>query len=87
MDSVALLLAHHRPTLRVVAFNWGPWKGAGMVDEGLEQAFRRRGISFLQLEEGGDFFVNELTRGDKHNVVAIAGSKQRLEQLLSGSLR
>jgi hypothetical protein len=58
-----------------------------MVDEGLEQAFRRRGISFLQLEEGGDFFVNELVRGDKNNVVALAGSRQRLEQLLSGSLR
>jgi acyl transferase domain-containing protein len=87
MDSVALLLAHHRPEVRAVAFNWGPWKGAGMVDEGLEQAFRRRGISFLQLEEGGDFFVNELARGDKNNVVAIAGSRQRLEQLLSGSLR
>jgi acyl transferase domain-containing protein/NAD(P)H-dependent flavin oxidoreductase YrpB (nitropropane dioxygenase family)/NAD(P)-dependent dehydrogenase (short-subunit alcohol dehydrogenase family) len=86
MDSVALLLAHHRPELRVIAFNWGPWKGAGMVDEGLEQAFRRRGISFLHLEEGGEFFVNELIRGDKHNVAALAGSRQMLEQLLSGSL-
>jgi acyl transferase domain-containing protein/NAD(P)-dependent dehydrogenase (short-subunit alcohol dehydrogenase family) len=86
MDSVALLLAHHHPELRAVAFNWGPWKGAGMVDEGLEQAFRRRGISFLQLEEGGEFFVNELLRGDKHSVAALAGSRQMLEQLLSDSL-
>jgi NAD(P)-dependent dehydrogenase (short-subunit alcohol dehydrogenase family)/acyl carrier protein len=87
MNSVAQVLAHRQPETRIIAFSWGPWKGAGMVDEGLEQAFRKRGISFLQLEEGGSFFVDELTQGNRPNVMAIAGDLQKLEQMLSGSLR
>ncbi|MDR2106368.1 MAG: SDR family NAD(P)-dependent oxidoreductase [Coriobacteriales bacterium] len=83
MDSVAHILAHHRPEIRTLAFNWGPWKGAGMVNTGLEQEFNRRGISFLQLEEGGGFFVNEILRGTRHGIVALAGSKEGLEKLFA----
>jgi acyl transferase domain-containing protein/NAD(P)H-dependent flavin oxidoreductase YrpB (nitropropane dioxygenase family)/NAD(P)-dependent dehydrogenase (short-subunit alcohol dehydrogenase family) len=82
MDSVAQILSYQRPELRTLAFNWGPWKGAGMVNEGLELAFRKRGVSFLRLDEGGTFFVDEITRGDKHNVVAMAGDRQKLEEML-----
>jgi NAD(P)-dependent dehydrogenase (short-subunit alcohol dehydrogenase family) len=83
MDSVARLLAHQHPEIRAVAFNWGPWKGAGMVNAGLEQEFRKRGVAFLELDEGGDFFVNELTQGSDHGVVALAGDKRGLESLFA----
>jgi acyl transferase domain-containing protein/NAD(P)-dependent dehydrogenase (short-subunit alcohol dehydrogenase family) len=83
MDGVAHILTHHRPELRAVAFNWGPWKGAGMVNEGLEQEFRKRGVAFLQLDEGSAFFVDELTRGSEHGVVALAGDKRGMESLFA----
>jgi acyl transferase domain-containing protein/NAD(P)H-dependent flavin oxidoreductase YrpB (nitropropane dioxygenase family)/NAD(P)-dependent dehydrogenase (short-subunit alcohol dehydrogenase family) len=83
MDNLALLLDSKYPDLRVVAFNWGPWKGAGMVNTGLEQEFRRRGIAFLPLEEGSGFFANELIKGDKYGVVALGGSKKGLENLFA----
>jgi hypothetical protein len=86
MDSVALLLAHRHPEIRALAFNWGPWKGAGMVNEGLEQEFRRRGIAFLTLDAGGDFFVNEIMRGDKCGVVGFAGSKEGLDNITAALL-
>jgi acyl transferase domain-containing protein/NAD(P)H-dependent flavin oxidoreductase YrpB (nitropropane dioxygenase family)/NAD(P)-dependent dehydrogenase (short-subunit alcohol dehydrogenase family) len=86
MDNVALLLAHHRPEIRALAFNWGPWKGAGMVNEGLEQEFRRRGIAFLTLDAGGDFFVNEIIRGNKPGVVGFAGSKEGLNNITAALL-
>jgi acyl transferase domain-containing protein/NAD(P)H-dependent flavin oxidoreductase YrpB (nitropropane dioxygenase family) len=86
MDNVALLLAHHHPEIRALAFNWGPWKGAGMVNEGLEQEFRRRGIAFLTLDAGGDFFVNEIVHGDKCGVVGFAGSKEGLDSITAALL-
>jgi acyl transferase domain-containing protein/NAD(P)H-dependent flavin oxidoreductase YrpB (nitropropane dioxygenase family) len=86
MDNVALLLARHRPEIRALAFNWGPWKGAGMVNEGLEQEFRRRGIAFLTLDAGGDFFVTEIIRGDKPGVVGFAGSKEGLDSITAALL-
>jgi acyl transferase domain-containing protein/NAD(P)H-dependent flavin oxidoreductase YrpB (nitropropane dioxygenase family)/NAD(P)-dependent dehydrogenase (short-subunit alcohol dehydrogenase family)/acyl carrier protein len=86
MDNVALLLAHHHPEIRALAFNWGPWKGAGMVNEGLEQEFRRRGIAFLTLDAGADFFVNEIIRGDKCGVVGFAGSKEGVDNIAAALL-
>jgi NAD(P)-dependent dehydrogenase (short-subunit alcohol dehydrogenase family)/acyl carrier protein len=86
MDNLALLLAHHHLTLRTIAFNWGPWKGAGMVNESLEQEFRRRGVAFLKLDEGSAFFVNELTRGNCSGVVGLAGSKEGMESLAAAML-
>jgi acyl transferase domain-containing protein/NAD(P)H-dependent flavin oxidoreductase YrpB (nitropropane dioxygenase family) len=83
MDNIALLLDDKYPELRVVAFNWGPWKGAGMVNAGLEQQFRNRGIAFLPLEEGSSFFANELINGDKHGVVVLGGSKRGLVNLFA----
>jgi hypothetical protein len=86
-DTVAKILSQKKPDLRVVAFNWGPWKGAGMVNSGLEEEFRKRGIAFLQLESGGDFFVTELEQGSESNVLAIAGYEQELEALIEKSLQ
>jgi acyl transferase domain-containing protein/NAD(P)H-dependent flavin oxidoreductase YrpB (nitropropane dioxygenase family) len=86
MDSLARVLAHHRPEIRTVAFCWGPWKGAGMVNTGLEQEFRRRGVAFLELEEGSGFFADELTRGDGNVVVALAGDGQAMVDQLFAAI-
>jgi acyl transferase domain-containing protein/NAD(P)H-dependent flavin oxidoreductase YrpB (nitropropane dioxygenase family)/acyl carrier protein len=83
MDLTARLLERKRPNLRVLAFNWGPWKGAGMVNAGLENEFRKRGIAFLELDAGGAFFVNELTRGTEPSVLAISGKEQEVSKLIA----
>jgi acyl transferase domain-containing protein/NAD(P)H-dependent flavin oxidoreductase YrpB (nitropropane dioxygenase family)/NAD(P)-dependent dehydrogenase (short-subunit alcohol dehydrogenase family)/acyl carrier protein len=83
MDLAARILERKRPGLRVMAFNWGPWKGAGMVNAGLENEFRKRGIAFLELDEGGTFFVDELTKGTEPSVLAIAGKEQEIGKLIA----
>lgn len=48
---------------RVVAINWGPWKGKGMIDRALEQDFLKRGVTLIPLAEGAKAFLNELRYG------------------------
>jgi malonyl CoA-acyl carrier protein transacylase/NAD(P)-dependent dehydrogenase (short-subunit alcohol dehydrogenase family) len=86
-DIVAQILGQKKPELRVVAFNWGPWKGAGMVNAGLEDEFRKRGIAFLQLDSGGEFFTREILQGTESNILAIAGNEQELQTLIDSALQ
>lgn len=86
-DLLAQVLSRKKPALRTIAFNWGPWKGAGMVNSGLEDEFRRKGISFLQLDSGGDFFVSEIIEGSESNVLAIAGVERELSTFIQQALR
>ena len=37
---------------RVVALDWGPWAGGGMVDAGLEREYERRGIGLVDPDDG-----------------------------------
>jgi acyl transferase domain-containing protein/NAD(P)H-dependent flavin oxidoreductase YrpB (nitropropane dioxygenase family)/NAD(P)-dependent dehydrogenase (short-subunit alcohol dehydrogenase family)/acyl carrier protein len=66
---------------RILAFNWGPWKGAGMVSDSLEAEFARRGISLIPLKEGGAYFVNELKYG-KEDKIAVMGGKEEVLSFL-----
>jgi NAD(P)-dependent dehydrogenase (short-subunit alcohol dehydrogenase family) len=59
---------------KVMAINWGPWKGAGMVSASLEKEYERRGISMIPLEDGMETFVNELKYGNESQVLIMAGS-------------
>lgn len=86
LDTTARILRQRRPELRTIAFDWGPWKGAGMVNAGLENEFRKKGISFLHLDKGGAFFVDELTLGSDANVLAIAGDEKELEGFIKETL-
>ncbi|MDR3087837.1 MAG: SDR family NAD(P)-dependent oxidoreductase, partial [Azoarcus sp.] len=83
LDLAAQLLGRKKPELRVVAFNWGPWKGAGMVNAGLENEFRKKGIAFLELEKGSVFFVNELLGGDAPAVLAVGGDAGALSKFIA----
>ncbi|MBS1659925.1 MAG: SDR family NAD(P)-dependent oxidoreductase, partial [Bacteroidetes bacterium] len=58
---------------RVVAINWGPWKGAGMVSPALEREYERRGISLIPLAAGMEAFLNELKYGTESQVLIMAG--------------
>jgi NAD(P)-dependent dehydrogenase (short-subunit alcohol dehydrogenase family) len=87
MDAAAQVLDEKYPDLRILAFNWGPWKGAGMVNAGLESEFHKRGISLLHLEEGSTFFVNEITHGTEAGVVAIGGEEQEIGDFIRAMLQ
>jgi acyl transferase domain-containing protein/NAD(P)-dependent dehydrogenase (short-subunit alcohol dehydrogenase family) len=58
---------------KVMAINWGPWKGAGMVSPALEREYERRGISLIPLSQGMEFFLNELKYGHESQVLIMAG--------------
>ncbi|MCL2351843.1 MAG: SDR family NAD(P)-dependent oxidoreductase [Firmicutes bacterium] len=86
LDSAAQILKKRNPALRAVAFDWGPWRGAGMVNESLENEFNKRGISLIELDRGGEFFADELARGDEPNVLAMAIEPRAVTELLEGYL-
>ncbi len=45
---------------RVVAVNWGPWAGAGMVSNQLRQEYERQGIGLIPQDEGVDALLREI---------------------------
>jgi acyl transferase domain-containing protein/NAD(P)H-dependent flavin oxidoreductase YrpB (nitropropane dioxygenase family)/NAD(P)-dependent dehydrogenase (short-subunit alcohol dehydrogenase family)/acyl carrier protein len=57
---------------KVVAINWGPWKGTGMVSPSLEKEYERRGIALIPLQAGMETFVNELKYGTDSQVLIMA---------------
>jgi NAD(P)-dependent dehydrogenase (short-subunit alcohol dehydrogenase family)/acyl carrier protein len=58
---------------KVLAINWGPWKGTGMVSPALEREYERRGISLIPLKAGMEVFLNELKYGNESQVLIMAG--------------
>ena len=81
-DRTALALARSCPEIRTVAFNWGPWKGAGMVGSSLENEFNKRGIYLIELEAGCEFFANELMYGAESEVLGMPVSRKAAEDLM-----
>lgn len=59
---------------KVMAINWGPWKGAGMVSPTLEKEYTRRGIALIPLQDGMETFLNELKYGKESQVLIMAGN-------------
>ncbi|WP_443945528.1 SDR family NAD(P)-dependent oxidoreductase [Pedobacter sp. AW1-32] len=59
---------------KVMAINWGPWKGAGMVSPTLEKEYQRRGIALIPLQDGMEIFLNELKYGKESQVLIMAGN-------------
>jgi len=59
-------------TGRILAINWGPWKGAGMVSSSLEKEYAKRGISLIPLESGKEIFTNEIKYGEESRVLIMA---------------
>ena len=57
---------------RVMAINWGPWKGTGMVSPTLEKEYERRGIALIPLNDGMELFVKELKYGTDNQVLIMA---------------
>ena len=76
LNRMVLRLAHDRPQTRMVAFNWGPWAGAGMASEAVNRQFRQRGIAPIPVEDGTRFVLDQLQAGDAVEVIAGHGDWQ-----------
>ena len=48
-----------RSNHRAASIQWGPWKGAGMVDKSLAQVYEDSGIQMISIEEGVSAFMQE----------------------------
>ncbi|MDH6306519.1 acyl transferase domain-containing protein/NAD(P)H-dependent flavin oxidoreductase YrpB (nitropropane dioxygenase family)/NAD(P)-dependent dehydrogenase (short-subunit alcohol dehydrogenase family)/acyl carrier protein [Parabacteroides sp. PF5-5] len=83
-DLLSIILLEKKIPTRVLSFNWGPWKGAGMVSDLLENEFRKRGVGMIPLKEGGEFFVKELKYGKEPAVLAMGGNASVIENFLKG---
>jgi acyl transferase domain-containing protein/NAD(P)H-dependent flavin oxidoreductase YrpB (nitropropane dioxygenase family) len=70
-------LAHEldrRWPTRVLAIDWGPWSGTGMVSEALEREFDRRGVALIPAATGCRCMVEELTRGRAGEAEIVIGA-------------
>jgi malonyl CoA-acyl carrier protein transacylase len=70
LNKLAIWLNRRWPG-RVVAMNWGPWSGVGMVSE-LEGHLGGRGLGMIPPEIGRSLLMNELRMGKKGDVEVIA---------------
>jgi malonyl CoA-acyl carrier protein transacylase len=59
LDTLAHRLDATSPT-RVVALDWGPWAGGGMVSPELEREYTRRGVGLVDPEQGVTALLREL---------------------------
>ena len=44
---------------KALSIQWGPWQGAGMVDESLANIYAQKGLKMISLQEGAQVFVHE----------------------------
>jgi malonyl CoA-acyl carrier protein transacylase/NAD(P)-dependent dehydrogenase (short-subunit alcohol dehydrogenase family) len=61
---------------RVVCLGWGPWSGAGMVNDDLARAYERAGMTLLPLAEGVDAFLREVASPGGPSVVIVHGERE-----------
>jgi NAD(P)-dependent dehydrogenase (short-subunit alcohol dehydrogenase family) len=58
---------------RVMALNWGPWAGKGMVSEAIARQFVERGVELISSNAGRQIFDAELRHGQKGEAEVILG--------------
>jgi NAD(P)-dependent dehydrogenase (short-subunit alcohol dehydrogenase family) len=73
VNRMAWLLHRRWPETRVVSINWGPWNSPGMASDAVLTQFLTRGIVPIEMQDGGDYLVNELALGQRNDVELIVG--------------
>jgi NAD(P)-dependent dehydrogenase (short-subunit alcohol dehydrogenase family) len=72
LDTLSRVWAERLPG-RVVAVDWGPWAGRGMVSAELEREYARRGITLIDPEAGVSCLLRELSHGTDAQVIYLCG--------------
>ena len=77
LATMAWTLAARRPTGSgpVVAVDWGPWAGAGMVPAQLERAYALRGIGLLDVDDALVRLVDELVAPTSEPGIVVARAR------------
>ena len=81
LNKIAVKLDRSWPA-RVVAINWGPWDGEGMVSAPVRDQFEKRGIYLIPRETGVKMLDQEISyKNGKGNseVVALGAAKESAE--------
>ena len=69
---VALARSLQRQTSgRVIAIDWGPWAGTGMVSAELEREYAKRSIGLIPQAEGIQMLLNELSHRAQDDVEVL----------------
>ncbi len=63
---------------RVVAIDWGPWNGSGMVSPELAREFSKRRVGLLEPQDAMDHLFDELARGAGPEVVVMRAHPEAL---------
>ncbi|MGH3380661.1 MAG: SDR family NAD(P)-dependent oxidoreductase, partial [Actinoallomurus sp.] len=72
LDHLSRVWAERLPG-RVVAVDWGPWAGGGMVSPELEREYARRGITLIDKDAGIACLLRELAHGKDAQVIYMCG--------------
>ncbi len=56
---------------RVLAIDWGPWSGAGMVSPELEREYAKRSIGLIPAADGVRVLIDELQHGSPDDVEVL----------------
>ena len=67
LNKQAQQLKQRYPKLKVVAFNFGPWQGGGMVNPQLEKIFADEGLGLIP-QESTELCLKEIFETDNHAV-------------------
>ena len=79
LDGIARQARLAAPGSRVVAVDWGPWAGTGMVSPELAREYERRGIGLIDPDEGVAAALAELRAGvPEPQVVAMCAAPESL---------
>ena len=67
-----------------LSINWGPWLGAGMIDEVLHNHLKKIGIHGIERKNGVNFLLNEIEniRKDKPLILALSAINDDFKNLL-----
>jgi malonyl CoA-acyl carrier protein transacylase len=72
LNKLAVYLDKRWPA-RVLALNWGPWEGAGMVSAEVRRQFAERGVGLVPPSAGAAIFDREIHRGQKGEAEIVIG--------------
>jgi acyl transferase domain-containing protein/NAD(P)H-dependent flavin oxidoreductase YrpB (nitropropane dioxygenase family)/NAD(P)-dependent dehydrogenase (short-subunit alcohol dehydrogenase family) len=79
LNGFAARLSQRWPA-RVVALNWGPWAGAGMASPEVQAQFRQRGVEPIEVEEGANATIQELSNRNRTDAIVAFGAGPWLQQ-------
>jgi len=84
LNRAASRLSRVWPGTRVVALNWGPWQGAGMVTPEVARQFESRGVGMLHAAAGRRAAIDELEHAADRRSCVLLGPGPWVSESVTG---